>query len=198
MPAKSYFPKKVKQALALVFTLLLLSGGLYYFLKDEPLPVQQTSNEQKNPVKDTPLKFSSSSITEEQNGRRTWELTADTIETLEQNKKISLAKVTGTFYQENNGSISMVADNAFLDTVTKNIDLSGQVKFTSSEGATLTSPQAFWNNVTHLFTASGGIVFVRDDVVITGESVEADNDLKKVIVKGRAHLTKGGSASGHR
>lgn len=81
--------------LMIVCSVLFLAGGLYYFLRDEPItpkaPVQTAEAEQA-----ATLSYVGNSITEEKDGKRLWELGAETIEidVTTKNMKLKTSKVS--------------------------------------------------------------------------------------------------------
>ena len=182
---------KKSSFLAVAVTLLLLAGGLYYFLREEPL---LTPKVPMQPVNDltAEMSFSGTSMTEEQGGKKQWELSSDKITVNQATKIVRFHAVRGTFYQDNGGKVDLTAQEAAFDPATKNINLTGEVKAVSSEGAVFTAPQARWDGAQKKFFGSGGIAFTREDVVITGDTVESDAGLEKVKVQGQARALKGG------
>jgi hypothetical protein len=177
----------VRQSIALAAVVLLLAGGVYYFLKDEGLPPIKTTAAEPDAAEEN-LIFSSGSINEKQDGKDIWELNAQSIVTNVRAQKAQLSKVTGTFYGGQTGAITLAAENAVVDNATKNIELTEKVAITG-QGITLNAPSAKWDGFK--FLASGGIDVKKDDLVLTGETLEASPDLEKIIVKGRARLVKG-------
>lgn len=171
--------------------LLILAGGLYYFLREEPVVLSPPAKQAD--TGNTPeMTFSGSSIVEEQGGQRLWELSADKITTNQMTNQVKFYGVNGNFYQENGSKVNVTAQEGVLDTTTKNITLTGNVRAVSSEGAVFTSAQAQWDGLQKHFFGSGGITFTREDVVITGDTVESDGGLNKVKVQGQARAQKGG------
>ncbi|MDR3561827.1 MAG: LPS export ABC transporter periplasmic protein LptC [Negativicutes bacterium] len=176
--------------LAVACTLLILAGGLYYFAKEEPLPpppppeVKQSSAE---------ITFAGSSIVEQQNGKKLWELTSETSQVDPNTNQVKMNNFKGILYRENGGRIDLVAQQAVLDTKTRDIFLDGNIKAVSSDGAVFTAPKARWTAKEQHFYGSGGIVLTRDDTVITGDAIDSDANMEKVTVQGNAHAVKGGT-----
>jgi len=177
--------------LAIAVTLLLLAGGLYYFLREEP---PMTPNAPRETVSDpaAEVTFSGTSMVEEQGGKRLWELSADKITVNQTTKMTRFYGVKGIFYQDNGSKVDLTAQEAVLDPTTKNISLNGDVRAVASEGAVFTAAQARWDGVLKRFFGSGGITFTREDVVITGDTIESDAGLEKIKVQGRSRALKGG------
>lgn len=169
---------------------LVLAGGLYYFVKDEPLAPPKQVQQSIDPGPS--ISFKGSTYVEEQDGKRLWELTAETIEVEVNSKNIILKNLKGTFYQDKGGKIDLVAKQAVMDNKTKDIHMDGDIKAVSStDGATFTAPQARWNAKERRMFGSGGITLTKEDTVITGDQLETDNNMEKVKVQGNALIRKG-------
>jgi len=182
---------KKSSFLAIAVTLLLLAGGLYYFLREEPSvtpkpPRQITSDPEAE------VSFSGTSMVEEQGGKKLWELSSDKITVNQTPKMARFYGVKGMFYQDDGSKVDLTAREAVLDQTTKNIILNGDVRAVATEGAVFTAAQARWDGVQKRFFGTGGITFTREDVVITGDTIESDAGLEKVKVQGQARARKGG------
>lgn len=176
-----------------IVCILFLVGGLYYFLKDEPLPsepqpVEPTTQETSK------LSYVGNSITEEKDGKRLWELKAETIEIDSDTKNMQMKNVLGTFYQEKGGKIEIKAPEAFLDNKTKDITMPIRIEAVASDGGTFAANEARWSGKEQRFYGSGNVVVTKDDTVITGDKIESDTTMEKVKVYGNAKVIKGGSS----
>ena len=180
-------------SLIIAFTVVILAGGLYYFLREEPpappKPAKTTAVDQNGD-----MSFSGSSLTEDQGGKRLWELSAGKITVNQKTKIVRFYDVKGIFYQENGTKVDLTAQEGVMDPATKTINLEGNVRAVSSAGAVFTAPKTSWDGVQHRFFGSGGITFTREDVVITGDAIESDGSLEKIKVQGQARALKGGMA----
>jgi LPS export ABC transporter protein LptC len=176
--------------LVVVATLLLLAWGLYYFLREEPpAPPMQVKETGSDPAAN--VSFVGSSIVEEQNGKRLWELAAGQIEIDPATKLVHFQDLKGIFYQDNGGKMTLTAHEAVMDPKTRDITLQGDIRAAASDGATFSAPQARWAGTDRRFFGSGGITMTRDDTVITGETIETDANIDKVKVQGQARVLKG-------
>jgi len=173
--------------------ILLLAGGLYYFFRAEPpLPRKAPASTQKTTSAGPTLTFAGSTVVEEKNGKKSWELNAESIEADTTGNLVYLKKLNGTFYQEKGGKVDIVAQEGILDTKTHDIMLQGDIKATSSDGAVFTAPKGKYVNQTKFFYGSGGIRLTRGDTIITGDSIDADTEMEKVKVHGNAKAVTGG------
>ena len=172
--------------------MLFLAGGLYYFLRDEPLPPPETK---APPASSSVVTFTVTHFSEEENGIKIWDLTAEKIEADNARQLMIFHNAQGVFYRENNaGQINLTAVTAVLHTDTKDIELAGDVKAVSStDGAVFTAPRALWKAQERKFLGYDGIMLTRADTVVTGQEIEADTAMEKVVVRGKARVKKGGN-----
>lgn len=183
----------MKKTIGIVIAcVIILASGLYYFLKDEPLP----SNPPEEPKSQQASKLSylGNSITEEKDGKRLWELKAESMEIDVDTKNVQIKNLIGTFYQEKGGSIEITAPEAFLDSKTKEITMSVKVKATASDGGTFMANELRWSSKEQKAYGTGNVVFTKEDTVITGDKIESDSNMEKVKVFGNAKVVQGGSA----
>lgn len=178
--------------LLIACTILLLAGGLYYFLKEEPLaPPQPIEVEQVAPV--STLSYVGNSIKQDnKEGKPLWELAADTIEIDVTTKNLNMKNIKGTFYQSNGGKVDITAPGAVLDSKTKDIVMTGKVQAIASDGTTFTAQETRWSGQQELFYGSGGVVVTKDDTVMTGDKIESDANMAKLKVFGNAKIVTGG------
>lgn len=182
-----------KSYMLIALTSVILFFGVYYFLREE--------SPEKPPVKATDsnqiatMSYSGNTIIEEKDGKRLWELGAETIELNPQTNQAVIKNLKGVFYQDNGGKIEIVAPQAIYDTKNRDLVMSDDVRAVSSDGATFTAKEARWAGANRHFYGSGGITMTRDDTVIVGDRIESDANMQKVKVEGNAHIRKGGSAN---
>jgi len=171
----------------------LLIGGLYYFLKEEPLIEKHAKT--APPVAQQPsiLSYQGNSITEEKDGKRLWELGAESIEVDTTTKNAILHNIDGTFYQEKGGSIHIKAPMATVDNATKEIVMTGKVQAVASDGATFTAQEAHWLGQAQQFSGSGDVIVTKEDTIMTGDRVDSDSNMEKMKVSGHAKIVKGGA-----
>ena len=176
--------------LAVIALGLFLAGGLYYFLRDEPLPPPDTKTA---PGDNAVVTFTGTNFTEEENGKKVWDLTADKIEADNSHNKMIFHNARGIFYRDQDKPLNLTATRAILHTDTKNIELDGDVKAVSSaDGAVFTAPRVLWQGRERKFWGFDGITLTRGDTVVTGQEMEADAGMETVIVRGKARVKKGG------
>lgn len=176
---------------AIACALLLLVGGLYYFLKEEPpTPPPPVEEAKSDPAAN--ITFNGSSVIEHKDGKKIWELSAETVQVDPNTKQIRLNNIKGILYRENGGRIDLTAREGFYNSTSKEIFLEGEVKAVNSDGAVFTAAKARWTvNERHMY-GSGGITLTRAETVVTGDNIDSDGNMEKVKVQGNARVIKGG------
>lgn len=170
---------------------LFLLGGLYYFLRDEPI----TPTAPVAVVEDvSTLSYVGNSIKEEKDGKPLWELGAETIEVDVITKNMKLNNIKGVFYQTNGGKVDITAPEAVIDSKTKEIVMTGKVQVKASDGTTFTAEQTRWSGQEERFYGTGHVLLTKEDTVMTGDNIESDADMAKIKVYGHAKIVKGGAS----
>ena len=176
--------------LAIGGLVLFLAFGIWYFVREEPLPVKQP--EQASPASLPGITFSGSSVVEQQDGKTLWDLTADTIEMSSDSKTMRFVNPKGIYYETKEGKIEITGLRATMDTKTRDIVMEGNVKAVNSAGATFTADTIKYFSKDKKFFGTGNVVVTKEDTVATGDQIESDNNMEKIILKGKARVVKGG------
>lgn len=175
--------------LTVACVLLLILGGLYYFIKDEAPAVPPTS-QPASQVQQSNVSFLGNSMVEEHDGKKIWEFSADAIDYNPNTKQASIKNIKAVFYQDNGGQVELTASQAVMNTETRDISMEGSVKALSSDGASLVAGKLSYVAKEDRFYGTEGIKLVRDDTTISGDMIESDAKLEKVKVQGRALVQK--------
>jgi LPS export ABC transporter protein LptC len=171
--------------------LLLVGSFAYYFMKDEPLPPPTPTKAAQSDTKAN-ITFAGSSIVEEEQGKRLWELNAENIEVDPNTKIVHLRNLKGTFYQPNGQKLELIAQEGTLDTTTRDVVVVGEAKAINSDGAVLTAQQFRYAGQDRRLFGTGGVTLTREDTVLTGDSLESTSNLDKFKIQGNARIRKGG------
>ena len=129
---------------------------------------------------------------EEKDGKKVWELTANTIEIAPTTKNTILKEVKGVFYQNNGEIITLTAPEAVYDVNNRDITIKGLVQVVSNNGATMQGDVFKWQAKESKLVGDGNIILKKEDTVLTGNHIEATAGLTKVKVQGNAKIIKGG------
>ena len=167
---------------------LIICGGLYYFLREESLE----DSKQESVV--TRMAFNGTSMVEEQNGRKLWELTARIMEVDSKTHWVYMTDMVGIIHREDGSKIDFTAPSAVVDPKTRDIEMTGRIDMKASDGATFSADKGRYVAKDRRIFASGSIHATKDDAVLTANEMETDDKFEHIIVKGNAHVVKGGSA----
>ena len=170
--------------------IMIVVGCLYYFLKDEPFYQKEAAAPKVEQA--ATMSYVGNSIIEEKDGKKIWELAAETIEIDVNTKNIMLKNIKGTFYQDNGGKIDITAPAAMMDNNTKDITMTGKVNAKASDGATFVAQETRWLGKEQLFYGTGDVVVTKDDTVMSGDKIESDKNMVKIKVSGHGKIIKGG------
>ena len=164
----------------------VIAGGLYYFLREEPL------TDTREEAVTTRMAFSGSKLTEDQDGKRIWELTARVMEVDPKTRWVYLTDLDGVLFRADGTNITVNAKNAVVDPQTRNLEMSGSITMKASDGPTFTAEKGRYVAKDRKIYATGTIRATKDDVVLTANELEADDNFDMIQVKGNARIVKGG------
>ena len=168
------------------FIAAVIAGGLYYFLREEPL------TDTRQEAVTTRMAFSGSKLTEDQDGKRIWELTARVMEVDPKTRWVYLTDLDGVLFRADGTHITVTAKNAVVDPQTRNLEMSGAINMKASDGPTFTAEKGRYVAKDRKIFATGSIRATKDDYVLTANELETDDKFDKIVVKGKARIVKGG------
>ena len=164
----------------------VIAGGLYYFLREEAL------TDTRQEAVTTRMAFSGSKLTEDQDGKRIWELTARVMEVDPKTRWVYLTDLDGVLFRADGTRIVVTAKNAVVDPQTRNLEMSGSINMKASDGPTFTAEKGRYIAKDRRIFATGSIRATKDDYVLTANELETDDKFDKIVVKGKARIVKGG------
>lgn len=140
-----------------------------------------------------PMTYADNVLSEEKDGKRLWELTADAIAIDPTSQNAELQNVRGTFYQESGKTVVVTAPAALYDTAAKTIALSGGATAIASDGARLEAQRMLWQSGPRQFSGEGQVRLRRASTVVMGDKIESDPGFRKFKVSGNARVIEGGT-----
>ncbi len=180
-----------KQIIGLIAAVIIAVTGVLYWAFSEEIHLPDQN--QKAEEKPMAMSYAGNTLSEEKDGKKIWDLTAETIEIDPVTKNTVLKNIQGIFYQENGQTVTLTAPQAIFDNKTRDITISDQVNAKTSDGATFQAKTVFWQGEKQLFLGEGNVIVTREDTVLTGDKLESDAGFIKVKVTGNAHIVKGGA-----
>jgi len=107
----------------------------------EPPPKDTGTQEQPHV-----MSYDNNTISEERDGVKIWELTADHIDVDIQTQNATMTNLKGTFYEEDGRTVAVEAPQAAYDAGTKDIAITGGVKIATSDGAAVDCGELKWTS----------------------------------------------------
>lgn len=181
-----------KKRIYIICLILLVLGGVIYFVMNNEPP--KNNNEANIPPTEANQNviFSGSTLIEENNGQKVWELSAENIEMEPASKNVILKNLKGIYYKSPTEKIELIASRGFIDGQTRNLDLEGAIRVSSDDGSKLTCQTLKYDAKTKKFYGQDNVVFTKADTTITGQTFESDDKFQKVKIYGNAKALKGG------
>ena len=164
----------------------IIAGGLYYFLREEPL--EDTKKESVV----SRMAFTGSHLTESQDGKPLWDLTARVMEVDPKTNWVYMTDLTGVIYRSDGTKIDVTGKNAVIDPKTRNVELSGGITMKASDGPTFNADKGNYVAKDRKIFASGSVRATKEDYIMTANEFEADDKFDVITVKGQARIVKGG------
>ena len=138
------------------------------------------------------MSYEGNTLSEEKDGRKLWELTAERIDVDVETQDVKLVNITGHFYAEDGRTVEIKAAEGTFDNATKDVAVKGGVGIHTSDGASLKGQELRWQAKEAMLAAIGDAVAEKDDMKISGDRIESTDGFNKIKVIGKAHLVKGG------
>jgi len=136
---------------ALSFGLLIaaiIAGGLYYFLREETL--EDTKKESVL----SRMAFSGSHLTESQDGKKVWDLTARIMEVDPKTQWVYMTDMKGLVFRSDGTEMVVTGKNAVVDPKTRNMQITGGIEMKASDGPTFRAEEARYIAKDHKIFAS--------------------------------------------
>ena len=166
---------------------LLIIGLIYWAVVTTPTA---PLNEEAGPDSRM-MQYSGNTISEEKNGVKIWEMTAEEILVDTQTQDLTLKNLSGKFYQTNGTVVSIKAPAGFYQVKDKNIKMDGGVKVESSDGAKFDAQKLLWQSAGQILTGEENVKITKEDMAATADKIESADGLANIKLSGHAHITKG-------
>ena len=153
---------------------------------------EQRKNEE--PDRGRVISYDGNELSEEKNGRKIWDLTAEHIDVDVDKKITKMTKLKGHFYEESGRITEVIADAGQYNEKTRDVVISGNVNVSNSDGAKLTSKELIWQAKEEVLTAKGEAKITKEDMKAEGDKIESRDGFNKIKISGKAHLVKGGKS----
>lgn len=186
-----------KSSYFLVLILLTGIGLLLYFgcsgrkenKNKEIKPVTVTPSPSPLKPEKKPILFKGSTLLSRDGKKKDWFLEAKDV-SYDREKELAEAEVVQVkFYNPDNREVmTLSAKGALVDMKAKSLKFKGEVEALSSQGEKLTAKNLRWDNKKKLLIGREYIKITRKNAVMTANNMEADPELKKVVLFGNVKV----------
>ena len=178
---------KNKAKLLLAAAAALVVGLVYWAVVTTP-----DASAPDEPSKESRMmQYTGNTISEERNGVKIWEMTAEEILVDTETQDLTLKNLSGKFYQADGKIVNIKAPEGFYQAKEKNIKMDGGVNVESSDGAKLEAKRLLWQSAAATLTGEENVRLTKDDTVAVADKIESSDGFDIVKLIGHAHITKG-------
>lgn len=171
--------------LAAILAAVIAVGVVVWSVSTVPAPPPKDTTETSSK-----MTYEGNTISEEKDGRKVWEVTAEHMEVDVKTQDATMEGVTGHFYGTDGKTTTLFADGGTYNGKTRDIKLKGNIYIMNSDGAVMTSDELEWTAQKELLAAIGNVVATNKDVFVTAARVESGGDFQKVKATGKAHIER--------
>lgn len=173
---------------------VLIGIGIIFFICLVTWVIRTTPNAPPQKEKIDPptvMEYEGNTITEEKNGVKLWEMSADKIKIDSVTQLAEFDKVDGKFYQSDGKVLKLTANKGVYNQQTRDVHIEGEVVVIDSDGAKLTSKNLDWNNNEESLTATEDVKLFREDIRAFGDLASSNDGFKHFFMKGNVKILKG-------
>lgn len=139
----------------------------------------------------TVMEYEGNVISEEKDGEKLWEMTADKIKIDSVTQLAEFDKVDGKFFQTDGKVLTVTADKGVYNQQTKDVHIEGEVVLTNADGSKLTSDKLDWDSKEEILKATENVKLFRDDMRATGDYAASNDGFNHFVMKGNVRILKG-------
>ena len=155
-----------------------------YTTPDAPPPIEKVETPKT-------MSYAGNTLTEERNGVKIWDLTAETMEVETTTQDVVMTNITGHFYQKDGNTIELTAKHGVYNQLTRQVHVNDEVVVTAKDKAKLTCDTLDWVGSEEVLIAEGKVKVTKDDMLAEGDRMEARNGFQNLRIQGNAHIVKG-------
>lgn len=179
--------KSNKNKIAIYGFIIVVIAVCAWAVITKPAPQKKTADVNQDQTMD----YTGNTITEEKNGKKIWEVTAESITMDQSTKKADMKNITGKYYADNGQVITLNSAHGTYDDATKDIVLDSGVHVERDDGLIFDAQKVTWSDANQSFTGEGGVNIKKGDMTGSGDKVESSNAFTQFKLSGNAHIVKG-------
>ena len=177
-----------KQKAIMAVLLAILAGAIVWAVSTVPAPPAPQPEQPSNKI----MKYTGgNTLSEEKDGKKLWELTAETMDVNVETQDAECTNITAKFYQENGDTVELQAPHGSYEAASKNLKLDGGIDAHTSKNASLSSETLVWDAAASTLTAAGNAKITHEDMEATGDELQSSDGFEAFKATGHAHIVKG-------
>lgn len=134
------------------------------------------------------MEFENFYVVESKDGKKRWELKADSARVYDHEKRTEFSKIRLTFMDEDKPAMWLTADEGMMDNSTKDIAIQGNIKAKSDDGKRLWTEKLTYNSSSGNISSDTNVKISTGKVRIVAEGIEANPDMGRIKVLGNTRL----------
>ena len=142
------------------------------------------------------MSYEGNTLSVEKDGKKQWELQADTISMNVDTQDAEMENLKGQFYEDDGRVVTLVAKHGIYRQNTKDIAVDGDVKVTNTDGAELTSQKLIWLAAEEKLVAEVDVRVKKEDMRASGDRIESSDGFNRIKIIGKAHIERGAKDDG--
>jgi LPS export ABC transporter protein LptC len=124
------------------------------------------------------MKLEKIRFVEDKQGQKTWELEAESVHQYREQNMMVLENVKVTFYAKEGRIIYLTGKQGKVYQDSKNVDVSGDVELTTSDGYQLKTHSASYNHLEKIVSTADPVEIEGDQIRLTGKGMLVDVEAK--------------------
>ncbi len=139
------------------------------------------------------MTYDGNTIVEEKDGKKLWEMTAETMEVDIDTQDAAITNMDAKFYAEDGRELHVKAPKASYKAGDKFLTVEGGLQGDSTDGLHVKSDGLEWNAKEEKMALVGNAELQRDSDALKakGDRIESHDNFKRFKIIGHAHLEKG-------
>lgn len=139
----------------------------------------------------TVMEYEGNVITEEKDGVKVWEITADKMIMDSVAQTAEIENIHGKFFKEDGKVLELSGNKGVYNQQTKDVHIEGEVIVLDGDGAKLMSENLDWTGADEMLTATKDVKIFREDVRAFGDSATSTDGFNHFFMKGNVIILKG-------
>lgn len=142
------------------------------------------------PARLPPIQVEGTAIsTVDPQGRRQWDIRAETVSVRGDGRTVAMIAVEGTFFEAGEASVSFAAPRGTFFIASRNVTLEGRAHARAASGRTLSADAVAWNLKAGQIEATGNVVFRQEGMIVRADRMLSDTALQHVTLRGNIRVT---------